>query len=605
MSHPSDASRRERDFAAALAAFGFEQPEQLLPTVQWIDARRGDILFKEGDAGDSLFVILRGRVRFLAKHGSDEEHVLSTLGAGDFFGELALLTGEPRSATAQMLRDTELACIGRAAFESALARHPHLMLRLAQLVARRLRNQERRLTSTARTTLACVVTQPTPRLTAAREALVRTLAAHVPLTTLGPRDLPDSLRAPRPPHDAAQRAKGIAAWLNAAESDAPLLWLDIDPADPEWASQCFRQADRVLYLVPAVGTPTLGVAAQLADALDDDHLRPREELVLIHPPDISLPSGTRSWLALRPFASHYHLRNGHERDLARLGRLLRGTPIGLVLSGGGAKAFAEIGVLRALEEAAVPVDLLGGSSMGAIMAAQYAQGWSPDRMQEVNRREWHPSINRAVTLPIVSLFSTHKISRVLERMFGAADMEDLWVPAFCTATNLSTCQLDIGRRGPVARWVQASAAPPALWPPVVGEGGDLLVDGGVLDNVPIPAMRASGARFVIAVNVAPHEELRVAPGTESPKDGLTQLRRWLTRRDAVLPNLVTLIYRTAGVTGQLKRQRIRELADLYIEPETGRRNMFKYQLIDQFVEAGHRAARAALDSTDLDGLRKL
>ena len=121
--------------------------------------------------------------------------------------------------------------------------------------------------------------------------------------------------------------------------------------------------------------------------------------------------------------------------------LHRRAAVGLGLGGGGARGFAHIGSLRALEEAGIPVDVVAGTSMGANIAAQAAMGWSPDRMVEVNRRIWiEIAPQKKFTLPVVSILGSKKALECGRLMYDDYDIEDLWLPFYCVSSNLTTAR---------------------------------------------------------------------------------------------------------------------------------------------------------------------
>jgi predicted acylesterase/phospholipase RssA len=239
---------------------------------------------------------------------------------------------------------------------------------------------------------------------------------------------------------------------------------------------------------------------------------------------------------------------------------------------------------------------VGGASIGGILAAQVAAGWSPERMLEVNREEWQRTrIDRAWTLPLIALTSPSRQVRMLERMFGDVRIEDLWLPYFCVTVNLSRCELAVHRHGSLVQWANATAAPPALQPPVVGEGGELYVDGGVLDNLPTDVMCASGSGPVVAINVSPFQEMTVDAREREAPSSFRFLMGALTRRPSSFPNIVKVIYRTAKVTGLQREAANRKLASLYLEPPLDGFGLTDYAAIDRIVEIGYRHASERLE----------
>src|SRR6185503_6161421 len=228
--------------------------------------------------------------------------------------------------------------------------------------------------------------------------------------------------------------------------------------------------------------------------LERDQGRQLIHLALLHAADAVRPRDTAAWLRQRPFRGHHHLRRGNGADVDRLGRALLGRSVGLVLGGGGARGFAHIGVIRALEEAGIPIDRIGGASMGAILAAQYADRRDWQRLIELSRRGWlEIAPQKVYTLPLISLLSMVKGERMLDMWFGDTCIEDLWLPYFCVSTNLSRTELHEHTGGSLHEAVAASMTIPGLTAPRVLRGGVLLVDGGVLDNLPTDTMRRLGA----------------------------------------------------------------------------------------------------------------
>src|SRR6185503_12748173 len=149
-----------------------------------------------------------------------------------------------------------------------------------------------------------------------------------------------------------------AEWFYSFEQAHDIVFYRGDAPDSPWTHLCLRQADRI-YLLARANRP-LPLAP-----LDLPAFKARASGL---PEHFSLRGGL--------FANHYHLRAGHQADVARVARFIAGRAVGLVLAGGGARGFAHIGIIKALKEAGVPFDQLGGTSMGAIIAAGLAREWS-------------------------------------------------------------------------------------------------------------------------------------------------------------------------------------------------------------------------------------
>jgi NTE family protein len=147
-------------------------------------------------------------------------------------------------------------------------------------------------------------------------------------------------------------------------------------------------------------------------------------------------------------ADFHHLRGGHPEDAARLARMVTGTACGVVLGGGGPRGFAHLGALRALEEAGVPIDVIGGTSIGAVMGALYAQGLSDEQRVERAVTAFTKS-GRLIgpTLPLVAMSSGGRVDRLLAQHLGSAHIEDLPRRFFCVSANLTRAEEVVHERG--------------------------------------------------------------------------------------------------------------------------------------------------------------
>ncbi|KAJ2015366.1 phosphatidylcholine and lysophosphatidylcholine phospholipase [Coemansia sp. S680] len=199
---------------------------------------------------------------------------------------------------------------------------------------------------------------------------------------------------------------------------------------------------------------------------------------------------------------------GHRSDFARLGRYLCGKSIGLVLGGGGARGIALLGILQAFEEAGIPVDMIGGTSIGAFMSGLYAQ--NPDSVaihgpvKSFSRRMssmWRFMLD--VTYPILAYTSGREFNRAIWKVFKEAEIEDLWLPFYCMTANITQSRPEVHTRGLLWRVVRASMSLGGFVPPLCDENGDLLVDGGYLDNLPVRIMKNEmGANMIFAIDIA-------------------------------------------------------------------------------------------------------
>jgi NTE family protein len=328
------------------------------------------------------------------------------------------------------------------------------------------------------------------------------------------------------------------------------------------------------------------------EALLDDSARvgaPRRMLVLLHPGGARVSGDTSRWLRARRVDEHHHLRWNSDDDFARLARFLAGRAIGLVLGGGGARGFAHIGVLRAMREANVPIDMVGGTSMGASMAAQFALGWSPKRMLEENRRVWvklRPQ--KDYTLPFVSVLSSRLAERCAKLMYG-----DLWLRFFCVSSDLSRASAVVHDSGSLLTALTASAAVAGIIPPVLLDGR-LLCDGAFLNNVPADVMRERGCGRVIASEVTVEED--EAFTCERVPTPWEIVRGKLRRRRVKFPSIVEIMLRASMLASSRRQDDAVKTADLVFHPPINEFGLLDFDAIERLEQVGYEHARQQIEA---------
>jgi NTE family protein len=552
----------------------------------------GTQLFQQGEPGDALFIVEHGRLRAVQEDGAGRRRVLGDMGRGDIVGELSLLTGEPRRATVEAVRDTWLWRLPKEAFDRLVERSPRASLALARVIAQRAHAPARPHVPPPATLTLLPCGRGALDMRALRGRLVTALAPlrpcvidrHIVERLLGPKTADSTLSAQDDP---------LGRLLDDIEGRYPLVVYVADEDDQAWTWRVLRQADRILRLVCGEDPGLSPLEERLSK---DGALSPtaREELVRVLPDDALVPSGTEAWLAARAMAAHHHVRLGVPRDFARLARLVTGRPIGLALSGGGARGTAHIGLLRALGEADVPVDTVAGTSAGAFVAALFARNDDPDAIA-ASALEFARAPLFDPTLPLVSLLAGHRFNCTLRRIFGDARLEDVWRPCFVTSADLATAEMVVHDCGPVWLAVRASGSVPAVVPPVPW-GERLLVDGGVLNNLPVDVVRARSVDpLVIASDVSDPS----ASGWTRPRDAAMSGWRVLfdrLRGRPTPPRLGDLIVRasTLAATRHFATVGVSE-TDLYVRLPVDGFATFDGKNVKAMMDVGYDRGRRVVD----------
>jgi NTE family protein len=535
----------------------------------------GDVLYEAGDAPDGLAIITRGHLAVLDGEGNRD----GVFGRGDVIGEIGAVSGLPRTRSVVATRDTELRVMSQERFEELFREHPSVGREIARLVATRLITEGDRAAPTRVPSTLAVVTIDEAIDPA---HLVTRLRGVVGRSTVITRN---------------DRAADPAEWmtmLDRVELDHELTILDAGPvgADDDWLDLCVRQADTVVVLAtpddPRRWKPPMeALRARL------DERRAVTELVMVNPSTEATPAdATRLCVVLGPDRLH-QVKAGDDASTDRAARLVLGRGTALVLSGGGARGMAHIGVWRAITELGIDIDAVSGVSFGALMAWGISLDFSPDRLHEVTRQRLVDA-KRVFdfTLPIVSVLRGRNIAKSLRAINGDRTFGELWRPFVCSSADLTTGELVDHDNGPVWAGVRASLSIPGAFTPM-RQGDRLLVDGGVLDNLPIRSTRAAhpGPLEIIAVDVG--DSKAIVPGT-TPEDGTLSgwghlARRAMPRQSDDVPSIARIMLRVIELSGASAGA-----ADHRIRPDLDGFGFGDFSKIDELEQRGYDAAMAVL-----------
>jgi predicted acylesterase/phospholipase RssA/CRP-like cAMP-binding protein len=589
-------------FAALDQATRLELARELEP----VDVAAGQVIFRQGDVGDGLYLVVSGRLR-VSVAADGPERVLYDLGRGAIVGEMALLTDRPRAATVSAVRDSDLLLLRVSSFTSLLERSPALVTGMIRLLVDRLLAVDRLLVVDRPRVPApggrTIAVAPAGRGAGQNAAMIAgQLTAQLARTGSVVRVDADAVAAQLGP-GAAQRGPGdpgraeLIGWLHGIERAHDRVIYQPDAEDTAWSRLCLSQSDVVLLVASATGDPSIGPVE--ARALATGSLRC--ELALLHQ---ATPSDMARWLKARPVADYHHLRAGRPGDVARVARMITGTGCGLVLGGGGARGLAHLGVIRALEEAGVPIDVVGGTSIGAIMAGLCARGLDDaERVRVV--RDIARTGRRLVTptLPLIAFSAGRRVDRVLSEHLTPVPIEDLPLRFFCVSASLTRAEPVVHERGPLWPAVRASLALPGIYPPVYA-AGDLLIDGAAVDNLPVDVMRERvGAGVILAVDVSSEvEPLTVAPYGPG-LSGWRVLGRRLNpfTPPHPVPGIAEILNRSTGLS-QVRHRRAAlddDRADLLLRPPVARLRSLDFKGGIALIETGYRYTAQKLAESGL------
>ena len=548
------------------------QRTALAERMRWLCLPGGKHLFRAGEPADALYLLRSGSLGVF----DGPTRLIHQLVAGDCAGEISLVSGGNHHLSVRALRDSELLRLDGRAFEALVEHQPATMLAVARIATQRL--------------LQNLQGPPTPNRP-------RTFALLPVDTGVPVRELAHRLGAAMEAWGSclvidAEHGRGRGSdWFAEREAQAQFVVYVDDTGEPAWRQRCLRQADVLLLPALADQPPRPWPEAAPGHPARVRH-RPRH-LLLMHPRGRVARGTTRGWRdQFSGEFTHHHLCNAD--DVARVARLVTGHGRGLVLAGGGARGLAHIGAIKALREAGYRFDTVGGTSIGAIVAAGVAHGWDTPTMLDnyfaafVRGRplsDW--------TLPLVALTRGARTTRMLREYFGSGDIEDLAKPFFCVSTNLSGAARAVHRHGPLWLWLRASSAIPGILPPVLHHGA-VYVDGALVDNLPTDVMAGDNVEHITAVSIRGDIGLRT--GIE---DVATPpwWRLWLQQRHGPRwPGLLSTLARAAMVNSSETSERCRMLAHRLITPPLDAIGLLDWKDWRRAVDAGYHETLRVLEA---------
>jgi NTE family protein len=545
--------------------------EALAPEVSWFSLPGGQSLCEAGEPADQLFFLRAGRLGAIRREEGQEPQFLGVIRPGEPAGEMAMISGERHTATVVALRDSEILAMPRRVFLKAAEANAGVTIELARLMMLRARQ----------TTAHTPVGEPS-------------VFGFIALTSeVAARDLVEALAAEIEGFGYTVAAVGAEAqqapteWFSNLEQAHDFVLYAGEADQAGWKQIVGRQVDRLFRIGRGDRAPPAQFDLYAFEALESHRF---VDLVLLQPSETVRPQGSEAWMdTVRP-ARLFHLRSDSRADLARLARILAGTSVGLVLSGGGARALAHIGAIRALHAADVPIDFVGGSSMGAIIAAALAMGWDDAEIDWRIRKAFvETSPVDDIAFPIIAMTRGEKVRLRLTEHFGDQQIADLWLPFFCLSSNLTSGAYQLHQRGELREALRASIAIPGLLPPII-QGDDVLVDGAVMKNFPAEVMRAMHLGPLVGVDVTRGRSITAADVARP-----ASVWRWiLSGQWRKGPPIVSLLLRAATVSTARDAAASREASDVLVLPAVDDIDIRDWDAYAPAVEAGRRATELAL-----------
>ncbi|KAK9451353.1 uncharacterized protein V1518DRAFT_379080 [Limtongia smithiae] len=618
--------------------------------LEWVQLEAGQVLYQQGDEADSMYIVLNGRIRAV-KGDEGSMELVGEYGQNESIGELEVLTSSKRTATIHAVRDTELVRFPRTLFESLAMRHPEITMQISRIIASRvisLANNAAPTSGKFRTLAVLPVTSGLP----CKEFASRLSRAF---TTIGQANIlldQATVLKHLGKHSFNKFGKlKLSSYLTDLEERYQMVvYVGDTSVSSPWTQTCISQADCILLLADANADTAIGEYERM---LLTTKTTARKELVLLHHDRYVPPGQTNGWLKHRIWIqSHHHVqmqfrvsppRNPtalfgarirnlkdkfqstlqtelqkyttrlsgsmpvylssqmHKDDFARLARILSGNAVGLVLGGGGARGLSHLGVIRALEEAGIPIDIVGGTSIGAFVGGLYARDSDIvpmyGRLKKFSGRVaslWRMFFD--LTYPATSYTTGHEFNRGVWKAFGDSRIEDFWLRYYTNTTNITHSRMEIHAVGYAWRYIRASMSLAGLLPPVTDDGS-MLLDGGYVDNLTVSHMKSLGADVVFAVDVGSVDDTTAMAWGDSLSGFWVLLNRFnIFSRQPNVPSMADIQARLAYVSsvGALERAK-RMPGCVYMRPPIEGYGTLDFGKFDEIYGVGYQFAKAMLE----------
>lgn len=566
----SDIIPEYMDFLGSLTA---KEQKAVRAKGKEIALKAGEKLFSQGDEANAFYIVLSGTMGIFVDQEEAQKRLVALINKNETLGELSILAGEARSASVVALRDSQLLKIGRSEFDELIKKHPAISVPMSRILAERLReataNRSLRLRPKVLTFIAA---SPSIDIVQIANRLAKTVMA----------DCGERVHVQEGNSDDWSNEK-----LGQLENEFDLIFLCCQLDDEEWMRSCARQSERICLVTKFSEATANDISRGFLEVQHDHQM---VDLFILHDTIDVCPIATQDYLDKIDANRHFHIRQSLGSEWNRWGRVINGRGVGLVLSGGGARAYAHIGVIKALKEADIPIDFIAGSSMGGIIGACLAMGQTLEEIDKSIRKcfvETNPLSD--YTLPLQGLVKGKKVERLLRENFGKLEINDLWLPFFCVSTNLTTASANLHTKGKIWRALRASISLPGVLPPVVAEEG-VLVDGGVINNLPTIEMAQQCFGPILAVDVSRNLGI-------TPKSWTDLIKQPLLKR-MFRPPLISLLIRTGTVSGEEQYREQTESSYATFNPPLGGIDLRDWKAYDEAVEAGYQYMKRELETND-------
>ena len=559
------------------------------------------LLVKQNDPSDSMYILMYGLLCVLKEDEHGQIHKVGEIKSGSVVGEIGCLFDEERTASIYAIRDCVLLKMTQKTYNQLAKKHPEIGLGISKISIKRIVNPKKYTPKRSCTYFSLIPAGKCPNIETFAEKIQTQLNKYGDTLLLTHAKFAKLFgRKSR-----AFETTEVISFLHELEAKYRFI-IYLATEKNTWAKHCIRCSDKILLIGQYGESPELYPIEELLPK-KTTIIKPSTELVLIYSYKKQTPRNVNTWLNHRKVDNHYNIRLYKTSDLERLTRIITGNALGLVLSGGGSLGLAHVGVIRALQEANIPIDYVAGTSMGGLVGALVAMEFEHDAMgKELEKQLLNFQKNLDYTLPIISLIKAKRLDSLLKESFGKnTRIEDLWQKYFCVSTNINTNELHIHDQGLLWNAIRASLSLPGILPVILNKKREVLVDGGILNNLPVDILKSklNGGK-ILASSIKMHQD----PPPKVSYDEYTASGWQILFKYFLLPkiqqtnlsqkmrfiNIASIIQNSMIIASNNHQQKMMKIADYNIIMDLNNFSMINFEPINKIISCGYKQAQKSL-----------
>lgn len=587
-----------------LGAISEDELRAVSPPPEFLSVDVGDTITRQGEIGSAYFLLLRGRMRRFVTDRSGLERRVDELYPGEGVGASSILTGNAHDTSSRAMQACDLIRFPRASFLQLMVLSWEFSIGVTRTQIKRARAATKQgahhlghrsvalVPISSSVNCAAFANSLSDAMSGIASAMVCDAATMVPFE-LTSHDTPDSKKS--------KDRDSLISHLDYIErqNDVVLYVTSHEPDD--WAQLTIARANTVFFLASIDDASDQSeIEAKLIAPIPHE-LLPRTHLALLHGRDWKRSPKTAKWLSKRKIDEWHHVRENAREDFEKLARILTGNAVSVVFGGGGARSFTQIGAVRAIREAGIPIDRIAGTSMGAIVGGYVALGMSNKDIAADFLKRWKDSrAGRDFTFPAMSLLHCKGLHDAAIEVFGALQIEDLTTSFFCISSDLSSNAMVLHDRGPMWKAVRASASLPGISPPLF-DGGRVLVDGALLNNLPCDIMAERYSGRIVAIDVSEPGGMTVPMDFEEVPSGWKILWHKINPflNPISVPSIFNILTRSTTLASTKTDENSRTIADLLLTPPVTNVGITEFHRLEELVETGYQYTAEELRKVDL------